>query len=373
MLSTSEGWSRGVLGGFMGAARENGWAVLHYHPSADLSWLAEQWSPTVAVIGPGAPASVPALACPIVSVNVDRTPEGVASVLPDEAQVAELALRHLLDRRLEHLTTFRLDHSAFAITRERTFETLVASAQVPLAPAYRPNPGDAQATEEPETLVAWLRALPRPCGIFACSDAWGRVVARYALAAGLRIPQEVALVGADNDVVECELIEPPLSSVAVPWRTLGEEAATLVGRALAGEDISGQRVIVPPVDVVARRSSDLLAVDDALVADAVAWIGSHAVGRLRVPMVARAVASSRQRLERRFRASLGRTILGEIRRARVEAAKGMLRTTDLELKDVARQTGFTTAALLNEAFQREVGMTPGVYRRRMKEALSDYA
>ena len=213
--------------------------------------------------------------------------------------------------------------------------------------------------------------VPRPCGVFTCADVWGRVVARYARAARLRVPEDLALVGVDNDSVECELIVPPLSSVAVPWRSVGERAALLVQRALAGKAIAGERVLISPLDVVTRRSSDAFAVADPLVADAVAWIRAHAERRLSVPMVARAVASSRQRLERRFRATLARTVQQEIRRAHVEVAKHMLATSSAELKEIAAQSGFSSAALLSVAFQSELGMPPGVYRRRSRELASD--
>jgi LacI family transcriptional regulator len=180
------------------------------------------------------------------------------------------------------------------------------------------------------------------------------------------VPEDVALVGADNDVLECELISPPLSSVMIPWQEVGRHAATLVRLALGRQSIAGRRMIVSPIDVAARRSSDALAVDDALVRQAVAWIKGHADRRLTVPMVARAVGGGRQRLERRFRKALDRTIQDEIRRAHVEAAKQWLATTNASMAEVASRSGFTNASLLSVAFQRELGMPPGTYRRRVQ-------
>jgi LacI family transcriptional regulator len=190
-------------------------------------------------------------------------------------------------------------------------------------------------------------------------------VARYARAAGLRVPEDLSLVGVDNDIVECELITPPLSSVAVPWRSLGEETARLVKLLLAGQPVQRKRVTIAPVDVVTRRSSDAFAVADELVERAVAWIREHVLVRISVPAVARAVGSSRKRLERRFRAALGRTVQEEVRRARVELAKRLLCGTDDSLPRVAKESGFSSAALLSVAFRRELGMPPGAYRRRM--------
>jgi LacI family transcriptional regulator len=208
--------------------------------------------------------------------------------------------------------------------------------------------------------------LVKPCGIFTGTDTWGRVVARYAREAALRVPEDIALVGVDNDVLECEPISPPLSSVMIPWQEVGRNAATLVRLALGKQPIAQRRIVVSPVAVAVRRSSEVLAIDDELVARAVTWIRDHAERRLTVAMVTRALGGGRQRLERRFRRALNRTIQEEIRRAHVEVAKFLLATTSAGMVEVASRSGFTSAALLSVAFRREVGMPPGAYRRRVR-------
>jgi LacI family transcriptional regulator len=190
------------------------------------------------------------------------------------------------------------------------------------------------------------------------------VAAKYADVAGVRIPEDLALVGVDNDTVDCELASPPMSSIAVPWRTMGEQTAALVEHGLSGGNLEGARVVVPPVDVVARRSTDVIAVDDPIVARALSWIVANASRRVTLAAVARAAACSRQRLELRFRAAIGRTVMQEVRRARVDVAKRLLSTTSATLPKVAAQCGFADAASLNVAFRRETGMPPGAYRRR---------
>jgi LacI family transcriptional regulator, galactose operon repressor len=367
VLDSSAAWSRGVLRGFTEIAHERGWTVLHYNPTADLDWLAAEWPPDAAVLGPALRGPWPdALRIPVaVSVNADRSAEGIASVCLDEQKIATVALDHLLAKGFCNLTTFRFDDSDFATARDYHFARAAARAGAQLWPGWwqdAANPSRAQ--EDPRMLAAWLRELPKPCGVFACCDAWARVVARYARTTGLRVPDDLALVGADNDTIECEITAPPLSSVAVPWHGMGQNAARLVQAALAGEPIAGKRVVIAPVGVVARRSSDTLAIDDGLVAGAVAWIHDHADHRLTVPMVAGSAKTTRQRLERRFRAVLGRTVMHEVRRAHVELARRLLSTTALTLPQIAKRSGFTNASLLSEAFRREVGVPPGIYRRR---------
>jgi LacI family transcriptional regulator len=373
VLGTELAWSRGILRGFTAVAQERDWTLLHYHPRSDLKRVAEEWTPDAAVFGPELdPETIqrlsPAL---LISVTVDRSASGIASVCHEEG-IAALALEHLLTRGFRHVSTFRYDESPFAVAREHGFIEHARAAGVQVAAGwgnddYTPS----QRQERQPAMVAWLRSLPKPCGIFTCTDGWGHTVTRYAREAGLRIPEDIALVGADNDVLVCELLSPPLSSVMIPWKEVGLRAATLVRLALAKQPIAGKRVVVSPIDVAARRSSDVLAIDDELVAQAVAWIREHADRRMTVTAVARAVGGGRQRLERRFRRALDRTIQQEIQRARVETAKRWLATTHSSMAEVAKRSGFTSASMLNLAFQRELGMAPGAYRRQVQKQLDD--
>jgi LacI family transcriptional regulator len=367
VLDSSAAWSRGILRGFSRVAHEQGWEILHFQPSANLEWLTTELPPRAAVIGPTFSGPWPAKLRDrvTVAINADRCTEGIASVLVNETRVAELAVSHLLSRGFRNLTSFRF--APWGALREQNFRQIAARLGAHLEPAWWSDAADPQrAEEDPVAIMAWLSRLRKPCGIFALCDAQARIVARYAHAAKLRIPEDVALVGVDNDVFECELTAPPLSSVAVPWRSAGEQAAQLVQLGLRGASIASQRVLVEPSDVVMRRSSDTWAIEDSLVSAAVAWIHRHSERRLTVPMIARAINVSRQRLERHFRRHLGRTVAEEIRRGRVEVARSLLSTTELRLSEIAERSGFTTAGLLCVTFRRELGVSPGAYRRRAR-------
>lgn len=372
VLNTAAAWSRGILRGFMAAAHEHDWALLHYHQNVDMGWLAAEWAPDIAVVGPDLPEAELARLAPatLVSVNFDRSAQGIASVCLDEEAIAERALRHLLDTGLRHFSTFRFDSGPFAALRERAFVEGAIAAGAAVSPGWGSAETSAPRKEDPASILEWLRQLRKPCGIFTVTDSWGRVVARYVRAAGLRVPEDIALVGADNDVLECELISPPLSSVMIPWQELGGAAAQLVHLKFCGKPIEGKRVVLPPLGVMARRTSDIFAIQDPLVAKAVRWIRANAEQRVTVDMVARAVGGGRKRLERRFRAALDRTVHDEIRRAHVDMAKTLLETTSNSLIQVARGSGFRNAALLSVAFHRDVGMPPGLYRRRVQHELS---
>ncbi len=370
VLGTESACLRGTLRGFMAAAHERKWTLLHYHPLSDLDWLLHAWSPAAVVIGPElAGESVERFgSAALVSVLVDRSEDRMASVGIDEEAVAHFALRHLRERGLENVSTFRFDEARFAVARERAFVEGARAVGLNVLPGWGSEAFTrAERVERPDALIAWLREVPKPCGIFTCTDSWGRTVARYAREAGVRVPEDVAIVGADNDGLECELISPPLSSVMIPWEEVGQKAAALVHSALSRRSVAGKRVRVAPAGVEPRRSTDVLAIEDVLVSHAVSWIRDHAHQRLTVPMVARAVGGGRQRLERRFRRALDRTVQEEIRRAHVEAAKKLLSTSKATLAEVAKRSGFASAALLNTAFQREVGTPPGAYRKQVRK------
>jgi len=369
ILDASSAWSRGILRGFAGVAHERGWTLLHYHPTADLDWLAREWKPDIAILPPGYHQQITPVIRreQLICVNCDRTTEGIASVCVDEQKIAGIALAHLVNKGIRRVTSFRFSESQFAVEREKYFYEAAAENSVHIEPGWWvDNAEPSRHLEDAGELVRWLKGLPKPCGVFAACDAWARVVARYCRVSEIRIPDEIALIGVDNDTIECELTAPPLSSIAIPWRTLGQEAADLTHRALAGMPIEGKRVVVAPLDAIARRSTDVLAVADSLVVKTVGWICDNADRRLTVPAVCRAVGTSRQRLERRFRAVLGRTVMQEIRRAHVETAKRLLSNTSLGLPRVAELSGFTNPVLLSVAFRREVGVPPGVYRRRLQ-------
>jgi LacI family transcriptional regulator len=333
------------------------------------------WKPQVVLLGPEMSGPWPqSLRSAVgISINADRTAEGIASVCLDEEEIAKVALAHLLSKGLTNVTTFRFDETAFAAARERAFhDTARVSGARLIDGWWKPGTEPSRNDEDPAAMVSWLTGLPRPCGVFACCDTWAGVVARYALAAELRVPEDVSIVGVDNDAIQCELTAPPLSSVMVPWQNLGRQAGQWVRQVLAGQAIAGKRVAMSPGHVVTRRSSDALAIEDPLVGRAVAWIHKHSGRPLTVPEVARASATSRRRLERRFHAVLGRTVVQEIRRIRVETAKRLLAATRHDLAQIAKLCGFTSAALLSVAFRREVGVPPGAYRRRLKGTPPDH-
>ncbi|HYO11064.1 MAG TPA: substrate-binding domain-containing protein [Tepidisphaeraceae bacterium] len=209
----------------------------------------------------------------------------------------------------------------------------------------------------------WLASLPRPVAVLAANDLWGFELVQAAREAGLHVPDDVAILGVDNDELLCEISHPPLSSIRIGGEQMGQAAVAAMERLLAGRPVAAEQPRVPPLGVVTRQSSDVLAVDDPEVAAALRHIRGHAFEGLSVKQLLDAVAVNRRTLERRFVKVLGHTPLEEIRRVRLERVKALLQT-DLPIHEVAARAGFASPEYLATSFLQSTGMTPSDYRRK---------
>jgi LacI family transcriptional regulator len=180
----------------------------------------------------------------------------------------------------------------------------------------------------------------------------------------MHIPNEVAVLGVDNEDPLSRLVWPGLSSIALATEQIGFRAADLLHRLLDGLSLPRASTLLSPLGVVARGSTRQLVPDDPVVAKAIAVIHESVSTPLSVADLSRAVPVSRISLERRFRRYLDRTPAQEIRRVRIAQARQLLMATDLPLKSIAERCGFAAASRLIEAFRRETGSTPIAYRVR---------
>lgn len=215
-------------------------------------------------------------------------------------------------------------------------------------------------------LATWLRALPKPAGVFAVNDQMGFWVLDAARRAGLAVPEELAVVGAENDNMLCETASPPLSSVKLRGQAVGYDAARVLDEWMTKKRLPkpSERHLHAPGDIVTRQSSDIVAVEDPRIAAALRFIRQNATQPLDVGRVARECALSRSVLERRMKALIGRSPGEEIARLRFAAVEKLLLQTDLTLDAIAAKCGFTHPQYMAEAFRKRTGMTPGTFRRK---------
>lgn len=212
-------------------------------------------------------------------------------------------------------------------------------------------------------LQKWLLDLPRPVGIMACDDSRARHVLQACLEAGIRVPDDVALVGVDNGDIMCKLTQPHLTSIEQGSIGVGYEAAAILDRLMAGKMPKVMSPAVPPVGLVARQSTDIMAVADEDVAKALQYIRRHACNNIQVRDVLSVVSMSRTGLEIKFQKALGRTVHEEIRRVRIEAAKQLLTTTNIPIKEVAGQVGASSVQYFSAMMRSVTGQTPGQIRK----------
>lgn len=216
-------------------------------------------------------------------------------------------------------------------------------------------------------LRAWLRNLPKPCGLMACSDRHALRVLDACRTDGIAVPQEIAVIGVDNDEETCRLAHPPLTSVMDNARQVGWRAASLLDELMArGKSVSNQRILVPPLGVATRRSTEVTAVDDPLVARACDLIRECACEGLGVPELLATLRISKTSFYARFKKSLGRLPHEEIPRTRLGRAQSLLRETALSVAEIAGRCGFTHPEYLNVAFKRELRQTPGAFRHQSR-------
>ncbi len=307
---------------------------------------------------------------PVVDLNDQYLDLGLPRVGSDMRAIGRLGAEHLRGRGFRHLAFCGFSGETWSAQRREGF---AAAAQGLLGPAgiyespwagLRTHPWQ----EERQAIAQWLESLPRPVGIMACNDVRARHVLDACAHLGAQVPDEIAVVGVDNGETFCELCNPPLSSVAPNAERIGYEAAALLDRLMAGERGSPPNLLVPPLGVVTRLSSDVFAVEDALVARAVRFIREHACQGLKVSDVLREVGCSRSVLERRFRAHLDRSPQAEMREVQLHRVRQLLAETDWTLARIAEACGIEHPEYLSVLFKRQTGQTPGRFRQARQHA-----
>jgi LacI family transcriptional regulator, galactose operon repressor len=289
-----------------------------------------------------------------------------SEVSSDPVQVATLAAEHLLERQFSHFAYVGLEDRAWSHMRCAAFAARLAEAGHELHEYRQPTrPRDRVWEREQNLLAEWIQHLPTPIGLLACNDDRGRQVLEACRLANLNVPEDVAVLGIDNDEVFCDLSDPPLSSVALNAETAGYRAAELLDGLMSGRVRKRQRILVEAIGVVTRRSTEVVAVSDPDVVAALQYIRREQGRGISVLSVANEVAVSRRSLEKRFRETIGRTILEEIQLVRLERAKRLLLETTYPISRIAEMSGFGSTGYFIQFFQSRAGETPRKFRIKL--------
>lgn len=367
LVETSNEYARGILRGVREyVAARGGWSlylVEHSRLDTDFSWL-EGWSGDgvlARVENAETAAFIRRLGLPTVDLSAARLVPELPGAETDDDHIARWAVEHFVERGVRHLAFCGDDRYGWSIARGDAFAAHAARHGV-TAQQFHLRPTGTRATDRAR-LSTWLRELPKPVGVMACYDIAGQEVLEACTIAGLAVPDEVAVIGVDNDELLGTLSSPALSSIEPDTRRTGFLAAELLDALMAGEVVEPGLRLIPPVRVVVRQSSDLLSVSDELVAEALRFIRDHADRSVGVAEVQRTVGLSRRALDLRFVKHLGRTTHAEILRVRMGRVADLLTTTDWTLPRIAERLDFAHAESMGAAFKKYTGRSPGRYRR----------
>ena len=377
LVEWSRAYGRGVLRGIGRYVQAHGrWKV--YHTERKLSDAAPPWlkhwegDGIIARIENRKLAEqIKRLRIPVVNL-FEHEHLNIPSVLTDNRAIARMAAEHLIERGMTHFAYcglpgvyderehFFVDHLArdghtvhvYAPSRKRSDAMIDASESVEIG--------------HEESIARWLRALPKPVGLMACNDLRAHQVLMVCADNNLAVPEEVAVIGVDNDEAICSLTHPSLSSVEQCPEDAGYQAAALLDRLMQGNTKPRGKIVVAPRGVVARQSTDIVAIADPDVAAALRYIREHVCDGISVNNVLAHVAMSRRTLERRFLALLGRSPKDEIARVQLGHVMRLLSMTDYPLAKIAQLTGFQYVGSMCVLFKNATGQTPGQYRQNLR-------
>lgn len=306
---------------------------------------------------------------PVVNISGAILDSSVPQVVIDNRLVGELAADHLLGRGLKHFAYYGLEGVGFSEQRFEGFQSRLAGVgfdciEFLSTPMFRLK-SEKWHSQQIE-LSEWLQQLPKPIGMFAVSDYRSMHVLSVSREINLNCPQQLALIGVDNEEVICRFQEPELSSVARDDRLEGYRAAELLDQLLRGEKTT-QRITIPPLEVIERESTNYLAIEDERIGRALDFISNSISESFGIETIARHVGVSRRWLESRFRKELGKSPYQYVLHQRLEYARRIL-SSDRQAKihQVARQAGFGSAKQFSVVFQTRYGMTPRDYRNSLK-------
>jgi LacI family transcriptional regulator len=381
LIDFSRSYGRGLMSGVAKFVREHHeWSVQSEEwrwTDATPAWF-RNWKGDGAIAWVETPelaSIIRTLDCPVVDVRGSVPDCGLPLIATENKTVVNLVAEHFMQRGFRHYAFCGFVGANYSDQRSALFEERLAREGFTCS-VYNPPETcrDAQAIELEKRgllfqdhLANWLKSLPKPVGLMACNDIRGHQVVNACRRANLAAPEEVAVVGVDNDEIFCELCDPPLTSVALNTLQIGYEATVLLERIMGGGKSPETPIRIPPLGIVTRRSSDVLAMSDRQLAAGTRFMREHAFQTININEVARAAGMSRRVFERRFVAQVGRPPKAEVLRLRLERVKDLLADTDWTLAQIAERTGFKYSEYLHTVFSQKIGMSPGQFRERIKQ------
>lgn len=303
---------------------------------------------------------------PLVEVTDRHGESSLPQVRSDDAAIGRMGAEHLLERGFQRFGFCGFKSEAWSIRREKAFLECVEAGTNFVCARYNSvwhGRGARSWENEQQCISEWLKEITPPFAVMACNDVRGQQVIDACSKLNLVVPEQVAVVGVDNDELLCRVCSPPLSSVIPNAQTVGYRAAEMLSQLMRGHAPGERKQQILPLGVATRQSTDVVAIDDRDIATALHYIREHACLGITVDQVVRNSSVSRSTLERQLRKTLGRSPQEEIRHVQIKRVRELLMNTDLSAERIAGMCGFEHPEYLHVVFKRISGMTIGEFRR----------
>ncbi len=365
------GYEREVLLGIREhAAQQPDWIVRLEPPGRHIKRFITQWQPAGILfqahgLTPTCLRTVTEADCPRIHVSDSQLSGAIPSVGLDNEHIGRQAAEYFLDRRAIHFGFVGIKGVNFSRDRRTAFQERLRKAEKTCVCFDLPSPEAHTDLRTERQLRRWLAKLVKPTAVFAVHDECSLLLSTFAREEGIRVPEDLTILGVDDDSLLCELAYPKLSSIGVPARRIGRVAAEKLDGWIRQppRDNGPNSILLPPLAVVTRQSTDINQTSDESVNQALQFIASDFHRRINVEDILREIGVSRRSLERKFRDTLGRSPLQELHRKRIEYSRYLLSETQEPLDRIAERCGFPGASGFVTIFKKHTGSTPGQFRK----------
>ena len=374
LIETSRAYGRQLVKGIGRYAREHGPWSFHFEERGvhELSVPQLDWRQIDGVISrvrdPSVARRLRNTGLPLIELHGNSASRDI-DITIDETVLAVLAADHLMSRGLTCFGFFAQRNDWWLQSRRQAFVTEIQRRKH-FCDTFQPDrplstTGEIPASFQPD-ILRWLKSLPKPCGILCATDFDAQLLLEICRQNEMGVPDQIAVLGVDNDSVICSVTWPQLSSIDLDAQRVGYEAAAMLAQMMAGRSKPRNPLLIAPSRVVVRKSTDVLAIADPIAVQAARFIRLFACKGINVGNVADHLVLSRRTLERRFRASLNCTLNEEILRVKIDHAKMLLTQNNYPTKRISSLSGFGSLHYFTRAFSRITGETPGQYRLRTR-------
>jgi LacI family transcriptional regulator len=308
---------------------------------------------------------------PAVAIANTTDSHRLPAVHSDEDEIGRMAARHLLDLGVQNFAFCGIQGRHFSKLRRAAFLRTLADEGIAERVYEHQLPARPPTATKLRHLSEWLRTLPRPTGLFCVSDFTALGVIQALRQTDIDVPNDLAIIGVDNEPAIEQVYRFPLTSIEQNLEVIGWEAASLLDRMIGGEDVGTDSLVIPPQRIVERRSTDLIAIEDEIVAGAMRKIRANACRRFNIEQLLEDVPLSLSALERRFKKQLGRSPQAELMRIRLERAKDLLLATNLSMQEIAEEIGYDEQRKLTILLKTKLGMSPSAFRKEHRRAYAN--